>query len=389
MMSINEKATFILDKIAVEQRLVSGDPDEGINDWLQHHLEDENLKIKDPAVAKEVMRRLLEGFMSKKRFNRAATIFRYRHMKIDKENEEFCFQIFDEALREMTPHSHELCMAIVEHHIAKQPELLSYPKNDLRLNSIFKCGKPELINAVLDCIPTTGHDTQPWLEDVATSDAVYMEMNRTDGAIEERRELISRMFKLGIGSSHYHPDNRVEDLPSGDLIYLMSGDDIVELTRLNRISGPDRESDDRSRMMIFRLVGAIFRLVVDLDDDKHDPMSIDLRKKIDAAATLIEDQAKSRRKEFWDFLVQKIGHLTQHIEYLAHAYVERGGFEMSALLEKIESILDDPKTTADPKVKKGFSRCADAVKAIAMAREINIIVDHKPAIKTARAKSTI
>lgn len=382
MMSINEKATFILDKIAVEQRLISGDPDEGINDWLQHHLEDENLKIKDPAVAKEVMRRLLEGYMRQKRFNRAATIFRYRHMKIDKENEAFCFQIFDEALREMTPHSHELCMAIVEHHIAKQPELLSYPKNNLRLNTIFKCGKPELINAVLDCISTTGHDTQPWLEDVATSDAVHMEMNRTDGAIEERRELISRMFKLGIGSSHYHPDNRVKNLPSEDLVYLMSGDDIVELTRLNRISGPDRESDDRSRMMIFRLV-------VGLDDDKHNPMSIDFRKKIDAAATLIEDQAERRRKELWDLLVHNIGHLTQHIEYLAHAYVERGGFEISTLLEKIESILDDPETTVDLKVRKGFSRCAEAVKAIAMAREINMIADHKPAIKTVRAKSTI
>lgn len=382
MMSINEKATFILDKIAVEQRLVSGDPDEGINDWLQHHLEDENLKIKDPAVAKEVMRRLLEGFMSKKRFNRAATIFRYRHMKIDKENEEFCFQIFNQALEEARPHSHELCMAIVEHHIAKRPELLSHPKNNLRLNAIFKCGKPELINAVLDCIPTTGHDTQSWLEDVATSDAVYMEMNRTDGAIEERRELISRMFKLGIGSSHYHPDNGVKDLPSESLIYLMSGDDIVELTRLNRISGPDRESDDRSRRMIFRLV-------VWLDDDKHNPMSIDFRKKIDAVATLIEDQAESRRKELWDLLVQNIGHLTEHIEYLAHAYVERGGFEISTLLEKIESILDDPETTVDLKVRKGFSRCAEAVKAIVMAREINMIADHKPAIKTARAKSTI
>lgn len=382
MMSINEKATFILDKIAVEQRLVSGDPDEGINDWLQHHLEDENLKIKDPAVAKEVMRRLLEGYMRQKRFNRAATIFRYRHMKIDKENEAFCFQIFNQALQEATPHSHELCMAIVEHHIAKQPELLSYPKNDLRLNSIFKCGKPELINAVLDCIPTTGHDTQPWLEDVATSYAVHMEMNRTDGAIEERRELISRMFKLGIGSSHYHPDNGVKDLPSESLIHLMSGDDIVELTRLNRISGPDRESDDRSRRMIFRLV-------VWLDDSKHNPMSIDFRKKIDAAATLIEDQAERRRKELWGLLVKNIGHLTQHIEYLAHAYVERGGFEISTLLEKIESIMDDPTSTVDLKVREGFSRCADAVKAIAMAREINMIADHMPVIKTARAKSTI
>lgn len=363
---ISVEAQEIVKKIKSCQRLemgLSGDSGESICHWLQHHLEDQNETLRDPDVAMEVMMKFIEEYVYLGKLSLAAKVFRYRHMKINEENEDLCFYVFNKALLGADNQSHELCMAVFDNHIRVNPELLFNKPNKTRLHIIFSNGRSNLINGVLDSIPTTDLETEEWLEAAARSPAVHVERRLNGNSDEPRRCLISRMFHLGIGSRYYHPDNKCEELPSEDLLRMMSGDDIVELAKTNRILGPNKESDDRAKRMFFRLV-------MDLDNEGHEPGSADFKKKIDAAVTMIDEMPVNRKNFHWNILISHVGHATKHIEHFARAYEEKGGFSAESLVEKLSKIIDDEEDEISKDKKAEFKESLRVVKSLILARSI-------------------
>lgn len=373
------KASELLNKINSDPGLASGDPDQGLIDCLQRHLEDEHGSLEDEDLAIEVLRHLLVQYVNRGRFNRAATIFRYRHMKITKVNEMTCFNVFQSAMISRTDQAHDLCMAIFEYHIAKQPGLVGDPKNENRLSLIFEHGRAELVHRVLDCIRTTGYDKKDWLEKTASRKFGASFGETRSNSKSERRRLISRMFNLGIGSLRYHPEEKYDDLPSEELLHMMGGQDVVELTHLNRICGKERESDHRSRKMLMRFIK-------DLGNNEHDHHEPGFRSKIDAAALLIQELKADQQKVYWGLLANAVAGLPEHIEYLGKVFSKADESGIEKLMTVLDRCVENDANVRSKKEMEDVRNSQAIIRAMIVAKSINKVAESESGVVTQKRK---